>query len=217
MTEWQKTLLQIISDETPLFLPHLENMIMYEGWAGYWYNKIIENLEMTEELREGCLRLQELVSYDGGGYISIERLGTMLFHTIAERYGETMLYEAVKEETDKTLIEKYFDDRAYEELRRACHFEKGDIGTHKETLTGLIGRRRIPILGVKEIREQDGALLLEHVSDGRELQQEYVFAILRALVNLWGNKVILKTSFNHINKLVLCDEEQNIAIKTERK
>ncbi|MDF2548045.1 MAG: stage sporulation protein [Anaerosolibacter sp.] len=217
MEEWQRELMNIVTVETAYFIPHLETMVMYEGWAGFWYEKILDRLELPKEIREACLRLQGLVFYDGAGYISIERLGTMIFKRIQKEYGDTKIFDVRQRETDRTFIEKYLDQPVYEELSKICGFAKDDLEKHKKHLLNLMGKERIPVIQIKEVRPQDGTLFIEHVFDGRELQQEYVFELLKALVNLWGNKVILKTNFNGVNKLVLCDEHQTLAIKTEGK
>ncbi|MBB6216711.1 stage V sporulation protein R [Anaerosolibacter carboniphilus] len=217
MAEWQRRLVDIIAAETAYFVPHLETMVMYEGWAGFWYEKILDLLDLPNEIREACLKLQGLVFYDGAGYISIERLGTLIFKSIQKAYGKAKVFDVRREETDRSFIEKYLDQAVYEELSSICGFEKGVLEKHKKNLLDLMGTKRIPVIQIKEVRPQDGALLVEHVFDGRELQQEYVFELLKAMVTLWGNKIILKTNFNAINKLVLCDEYQTIAIKTEGK
>jgi stage V sporulation protein R len=217
LEEWQRELMNIVIAETAYFIPHLETMVMYEGWAGFWYEKILDCLELPKDIREACLRLQGLVFYDGAGYISIERLGTMIFKRIQKIHGTTKVFDVRQRENDRTFIENYLDQSVYEELSKICGFAKEDLEKHKTSLLNLMGKERIPAIQVKEVRAQDGGLFIEHVFDGRELQQEYVFELLKALVNLWGNKVILKTSFNGVNKLVLCDEHQTLAIKTEGK
>lgn len=223
LSDWQKVLLKIVEKEAHYFLPQLETMIMAEVWASYWYEKILNQLGLPEELREECERVHKFVFYRNIESFTLEKMAYMLFKKIDETYGPKEIFQVCQRERDVSFVEKYFDWDIYGrlkgagDLQEAGRAEKDAWEMLKKNLLDSTGRKRIPMMKVNGVRAQDGTLILEHLWDHRELQQEYVFEFLKHIVNLWGNKVIIKTRFNNINKLVLCDEYKSIAIKTEGK
>ncbi|KXG78994.1 SpoVR family protein [Thermotalea metallivorans] len=223
LSDWQKELLKIVEKETHYFLPQLETMIMAEGWAGYWYEKILNQLALPDELREECKRMHNVVFYRSTESFTLEKMAYMLFKKIDETYGPKEIFQICQRERDVSFVERYFDWDIYRRLKGAGDLqengraEKDAWEMLKKNLLDVAGQRRIPMIRVNGVRVQDGTLLLEHLWDYRELQQEYVFEFLKHMVNLWGNKVMIKTKFNNINKLVLCNECKSIAIKTEGK
>ena len=51
MEDWEKDLLTIVHDETSYFIPQIQTKIMNEGWASLWHKRILEALDLPEELR----------------------------------------------------------------------------------------------------------------------------------------------------------------------
>ncbi|MGO4274676.1 SpoVR family protein, partial [Paenibacillus sp. TAF58] len=49
MEEWQRDILTMLRDEMLYFWPQLETKIMNEGWASYWHQRILRELDLTEE------------------------------------------------------------------------------------------------------------------------------------------------------------------------
>ncbi|NOU71729.1 stage V sporulation protein R, partial [Paenibacillus sp. LMG 31458] len=49
MEEWQRDILTMLRDEMLYFWPQLETKIMNEGWASYWHQHILRELDLTEE------------------------------------------------------------------------------------------------------------------------------------------------------------------------
>jgi len=50
LAEWEKDLLTIVHDETLYFIPQIETKILNEGWAVYWHKKILEKLDLPQDL-----------------------------------------------------------------------------------------------------------------------------------------------------------------------
>ena len=50
LTEWAKDLLTIVHEEAQYFVPQIDTKIMNEGWASFWHKKILEALNMPQEL-----------------------------------------------------------------------------------------------------------------------------------------------------------------------
>jgi len=46
----QKDVLRIVDEEWEYFIPQIETKIMNEGWAAYWHTRILEGLDLPQEL-----------------------------------------------------------------------------------------------------------------------------------------------------------------------
>lgn len=46
---WQRDILTMLRDEMLYFWPQMETKIMNEGWASYWHQRIMRELDLTEE------------------------------------------------------------------------------------------------------------------------------------------------------------------------
>ncbi len=46
---WQRDILSKLLDEMLYFWPQIETKIMNEGWASYWHQRIIRELDLTSE------------------------------------------------------------------------------------------------------------------------------------------------------------------------
>ena len=49
LTEWQRDIMTMIREEMLYFWPQLETKIMNEGWASYWHQRIIRELDLTSD------------------------------------------------------------------------------------------------------------------------------------------------------------------------
>ena len=47
LTEWQRDILTMMREEMLYFWPQLETKIMNEGWASYWHQRIVRELDLT--------------------------------------------------------------------------------------------------------------------------------------------------------------------------
>ena len=51
LAEWEKDLLTIVHEEAQYFIPQIETKIMNEGWATYWHKRILDSLELPQDLQ----------------------------------------------------------------------------------------------------------------------------------------------------------------------
>ena len=49
MEDWQRDILTMLRDEMLYFWPQIETKIMNEGWASYWHQRIMRELDLTNE------------------------------------------------------------------------------------------------------------------------------------------------------------------------
>jgi stage V sporulation protein R len=48
---WEKDVLTIVHEEAQYFIPQIETKIMNEGWATFWHKRILDSLELPEDLQ----------------------------------------------------------------------------------------------------------------------------------------------------------------------
>ena len=47
LEDWQRDILTMMREEMLYFWPQLETKIMNEGWASYWHQRIIREMDLT--------------------------------------------------------------------------------------------------------------------------------------------------------------------------
>jgi stage V sporulation protein R len=85
LAEWERDLLSIVHEQARYFLPQLETKIMNEGWATYWHHRILNALELPEELHMEFLVHHNQVVAHPPGSINPYHLGFVLWHEIRRR------------------------------------------------------------------------------------------------------------------------------------
>jgi stage V sporulation protein R len=94
---WARDILTIVHENAQYFLPQIETKIMNEGWASYWHHKIMNNLDLPQEMHlEFLVRHNQVVSPHPSG-INPYHLGFKIWHDIERRFDERDLTEAEKE------------------------------------------------------------------------------------------------------------------------
>ena len=88
MPAWQRDLLGIVEKETKYFVPQIETKIMNEGWASYWHHKIMNELNLPQEMHMEFLvaHIQVLRPHPGG--LNPYHLGFVMWHDIERRWNE---------------------------------------------------------------------------------------------------------------------------------
>ena len=49
LTDWQRDILTMMREEMLYFWPQLETKIMNEGWASYWHQRILREMDLTSD------------------------------------------------------------------------------------------------------------------------------------------------------------------------
>ena len=49
LEEWQRDILTMMREEMLYFWPQLETKIMNEGWASYWHQRILREMDLTSD------------------------------------------------------------------------------------------------------------------------------------------------------------------------
>jgi stage V sporulation protein R len=223
LAEWERDVLTIVHDEALYFLPQIETKIMNEGWASYWHHRIMNSLELPQDLHmEFLVRHNQVVTAPPGG-INPYHLGYRLWHdierrfddpTVAEReaYGEPPMsgrdkvFEVRETDRDASFLRRFLTEELMRELDLFEFEPRGDnlVVTRtseeetwrevKETLLRNVGTASQPVIRITDADYgRTRALYLRHEHDGRDLHIGYAEKTLAYLHQLWGHRVLLET------------------------
>src|SRR5437773_3167601 len=85
LQEWEKDLLTIVHEEAGYFIPQIETKIMNEGWASLFHKRILDALELPQELQiEFIVRHNQVVRPIPGG-LNPYQLGIRTWEDIERR------------------------------------------------------------------------------------------------------------------------------------
>lgn len=224
LEDWEKDILRIVIEETKYFIPQIETKIMNEGWASYWHYKILNQLELPQQLHIEFLNRHNQVIRPFLGSINPYYVGFKIFEDIEKRYGRDKIFEVRKIERDASFIRRYLTEELCRELNLFEYHKKGNHYVIKEvadekgwkiirnTIANNVGMSAIPCIKVMEMSKKDHSLLLVHEYDGRELELTYAYETLKYLSILWEGKILLRTVLDNVRKLIICDENKKISM-----
>jgi stage V sporulation protein R len=224
LEEWEKDLLLIVRRETGYFIPQVETKIINEGWASFWHYRILNALELQADLHIEFLKRHHQVIRPHPGSLNPYHLGFMILSDLEKRFGMTKLFEAREIESDRSLIRRYLTRELCAELNLFEYMaqEEQVIVTEvadedgwekiRDTLSNTVGMGSMPVITVKEMSPKDRVLILEHESDGRDLELTYAGETMKYMVELWGQPVQLNTRVKGKEKKLICHENKKITV-----
>ncbi|HEU4340288.1 MAG TPA: SpoVR family protein [Candidatus Binatia bacterium] len=242
LAEWEKDLLTIVHEQAQYFIPQIETKIMNEGWASFWHKRILDTLDLPQNLKmEFIVRHAQVLSPVPGG-INPYHVGIKIWEDIEKRWSETRpekdsdpkpkrktakekLFEVREVERDTSFLRRYLTVDLVRELNLFEYQSRGDEQvvsrvadddgwrSIKDTLIQNVGTGTIPVIKVEDADyNQNRTLFLRHSHDGRDLQLEYAEKTLQYLRQLWGWDVALETVINE-KKSLLCFSGDKLIIK----
>jgi stage V sporulation protein R len=242
LAEWEKDLLTIVHEQAQYFIPQIETKIMNEGWASFWHKRILDTLDLPQNLKmEFIVRHSQVLSPVPGG-INPYHVGIKIWENIEKRWSEASpgkdndpkpkrktakekLFEVREVERDTSFLRRYLTAELVRELNLFEYQSRGDEQvvsrvadddgwrTIKDTLIQNVGTGTIPVIKVEDADyNQNRTLFLGHFHDGRDLQLEYAEKTLQYLRQLWGWDVALETIINE-KKSLLCFSGNKLIIK----
>ncbi|BAU47620.1 stage V sporulation protein R [Sulfurifustis variabilis] len=223
LTEWQRDLLRIVHAQTQYFLPQIETKIMNEGWASYWHHRIMNSIDLPEDLYLEFLVHHNQVVRPHKGSVNPYHLGFKVWHDIERRYSaptdeevrrhgppekgaREKLFEVRETDRDISFLRRFLTRELMEELHMFEYKRERDKlvvsqvadeehwMTIKQTLLRNVGMGTVPVIRIVDADyRHNRALLLRHEHDGRDLEMEYVEKTMGYLYQLWGRPVLLET------------------------
>ncbi|MBO1910906.1 SpoVR family protein, partial [Microvirga sp. 3-52] len=86
LEEWQRDILTMMREEMLYFWPQLETKIMNEGWASFWHQRILREMELTSDESIEFAKLNADVVQPSKTGINPYYLGLKIFEDIEKRY-----------------------------------------------------------------------------------------------------------------------------------
>ncbi len=225
LQEWEQNLLEIVRQETAYFVPQIETKIMNEGWASFWHYNILKKLDLRDELYLEFIKRHNDVIAPGMGSINPYFIGFKIFSFLYEKYGIEKIFEVRELERDESFLRRYLSEELCNELNLFQYAKESDKYVIKEvsdesgwlnirnTLCSSCGMGSVPAIRILDMSLRDKTLVIEHVYDGRELNNIYAEETLKYVFELWGHKVILKTRNDDGEVDIICEEKGKIIRK----
>ncbi|SDN24419.1 stage V sporulation protein R [Paenibacillus sp. yr247] len=219
MEDWQRDILTMLRDEMLYFWPQLETKIMNEGWASYWHQRILRELDLTEEETIEYSKLNSSVVVPSRHSLNPYYLGLKIYEDIEKHWdnpteeeirtlgrkpgeGRSKIFEVREYESDTSFIRNYLNKPLVEELDLYVFEKKGPEWkitdkTWENTRDQLIYSRvngGFPYIVVEDgDYQRSGELYLKHAFEGVELDLKYVERTLPYIYKLWGKSIHMHT------------------------
>jgi stage V sporulation protein R len=206
LEDWERDIIEIVRNESYYFMPQIRTKIMNEGWASFWHYKILNQLELTDDLHIPFLKTHNQVLRPWGGRINPYHLGFEIFKKIEEKQGLEECFTAREVMSDESFIMQYLSEEHARDLNMFTYSPKGrknpdwtidDVSDEegwpeiKRALLKTIGSNSIPVIYVDDLK--NGELILNHEHDGRDLELDYADNCIKNISQLWKGKVKLHT------------------------
>jgi len=219
LEDWQRDILTMMRDEMLYFWPQMETKIMNEGWASYWHQRIMRELDLTEEETIEYSKLNSSVVQPSRHSLNPYYLGLKIFEDIEKRWdhptdeeihrhdrkpgeGRQKLFEVREYDSDTSFIRNYLTRELVADLDLYIFEKKGPEWkvtdkTWEHIRDQLVYSRvngGFPYLVVEDgDYQRSGELFLKHAFEGVELDLKYVEKTLPYIYRLWGKPVHLET------------------------
>lgn len=210
LKDWQRDVLRIIREEMKYFWPQLETKLINEGWATYWYVRILRELKLTEEETIEYAKLHSSIIKPSSNNLNPYLVGLRIFEDIENRWNRDKIFEVRKLDTDISLIRNYLTKEIIQQLDIFVYQKKSnkwvivekDWKKVKEQIVQQNVHCGFPSIYVSANESLSSSeLYLIHQFDGIELDIYNIEKVLPYIYLLWGNVVHLETIIE--NKKVL--------------
>jgi stage V sporulation protein R len=219
LSRWEKDVLTIVHEEAQYFIPQIETKIINEGWATYWHTKLLESLELPQELHLEFLVRHNQVVRPFPMSLNPYHIGLAIWQDIhrrnnesedpAKRTGDEKMFEIRESDRDSSFLRRHLTEPLARELNLFEYEIKGDQKVVKnvadqagwlrvkEALLKNVGMNSVPVIKVEDADfGHNHTLYLVHDHDGRDLELEYAEKTLAHLCQLWHGEVVLETALD---------------------
>jgi stage V sporulation protein R len=223
LANWERDLLTIVHEEAQYFIPQIETKIMNEGWASYWHHKIMNSLDLPQDIHLEFLVRHNQVICPHPGSINPYHVGFKVWGEIERRFddprpdeieaygrptksGRDKIFEVRESDRDASFLRRFLSESLMRELDLFQFEPRGDnlVVTKvadedswrqvKETLIRTVGMSAQPVIRIVDADYgSNRALFVRHEHDGRDLHIGYAEKTLGHLHRLWGHRVLLET------------------------
>ena len=234
LEEWQRDILTMMREEMLYFWPQLETKIMNEGWASYWHQRIMRELNLTTDETIDYAKLNAGVVQPSKTSINPYYLGLKIFEDIERRYdypneemlkmgvkagsGREKIFEVREIESDISFIRNYLTKELVDQEDLYLFEKKGfdykiTNKEYKKVRDQLVSMRvngGFPYIVVEDGDYlKNGELYLKHGYEGMELDPHYLEHVLPYIYQLWGRPVHIETIVEEKEVLYSYDGKRN--------
>lgn len=230
LEDWQRDIMTMIREEMLYFWPQLETKIMNEGWATYWHQRIMREMDLTTEEAIEYSKLNANVIQPSPTSINPYYLGLKIFEDIERRYdnpteemrkrgvkpnsGREKIFEVREIDNDQSFLRNYLtkelvqeeDLYLYELQGRDYKITDKDFEQIRDHLVAQRVNGGFPYVTVTDGDYlRNGELYLTHHYEGTELDIPYLENVLPYIYQLWGRTVHIETVVDDKPMLFSCD------------
>ncbi|RUL47891.1 SpoVR family protein [Lysinibacillus antri] len=234
LEEWQRDILTMMREEMQYFWPQLETKIMNEGWASYWHQRIMRELNLTTDETIEYAKLNAGVVQPSKTSINPYYLGLKIFEDIEKRYnnpteemkrlgvkpnsGREKIFEVREIESDISFIRNYLTKELVDQEDMYLFEKKGheykitnkDYENVRDQLVSMRVNGGFPYIVVENGDYlRNGELYLKHGFEGMELDPHYLEHVLPYIYQLWGRPVHIETYVEQKPVLYTYDGKRN--------
>jgi len=219
LQDWQRDILTMMREEMLYFWPQLETKIMNEGWASFWHQRILREMDLTTDETIDFAKLNADVVQPSKTGINPYYLGLKIFEDIEKRYdnpteemkrfgvepntGREKIFEVREIESDISFIRNYLtkelvqreDMYLFEKKGREYQITTKDYEDVREQLVSMRVNGGFPFIVVENGDYlRNGELYLVHKYEKTELDLHYLEHVLPYIYHLWGRIVHIETN-----------------------
>ncbi|WP_435921849.1 SpoVR family protein [Paenibacillus sp. DYY-L-2] len=235
LEDWQRDIMSMLREEMLYFWPQMETKIMNEGWASYWHQRILRELDLTSDETVEFAKLNSAVVQPSRQSLNPYYLGLKIFEDIERRWdhpteeemrrfgrepgkGREKIFEVRELDSDLSFIRSYLTKDLVRDLDLYIFEKQGPEWkiTDKawENIRDQLVASRVnggsPYIVVKDgDYHRTGELLLKHQYEGIELDLKYLERTLPYVNRLWGRTVHLETVVEDKTALFSYDGEKH--------
>ncbi len=219
LDDWQRDILTMMREEMLYFWPQLETKIMNEGWATFWHQRILRELDLTSDEIIEFASLNASVVQPSKTHINPYYLGGVrILEDIESRYnnpteemkkmgikpgtGREKIFEVREIESDISFMRNYLTKDLVDRedlylFQKQNHQYKIVDKNWEEVRDQLISDRLnggFPYITVEnggDYSRNGGELYLKHHFEGQELDIKYLEKTLPYIYRLWGGGMFI--------------------------
>ncbi|OHR65204.1 stage V sporulation protein R [Bacillus sp. HMSC76G11] len=218
LEEWQRDILTMMREEMLYFWPQLETKIMNEGWASFWHQRILRELDLTTDESIEFAKLNAGVVQPSRTGINPYYLGLKIFEDIEERYnnptedmirrgvepnsGREKMFEVREVESDLSFIRNYMtkdlvtreDMYLFQKQGRDYKVVDKEWEHVRDQLINMRVNGGFPYITVNDGDYlKNNELYLKHWYEDIELDLKYLEKVLPYIHQLWGRTVHMES------------------------
>ena len=219
LQDWQRDILTMMREEMLYFWPQLETKIMNEGWASFWHQRILREMDLTTDETIDFAKLNADVVQPSKTSINPYYLGLKIYEDIEKRYdnptekmkrfgvepntGREKIFEVREIESDISFIRNYLtkelvqqeDLYLFEKKGREYQITTKDYEDVRDQLVSMRVNGGFPYIVVENGDYlRNGELYLVHKYEKTELDLHYLENVLPYIYSLWGRIVHIETN-----------------------